>query len=61
LLLGENPGYIFVKESAAIMEENYKPFSPEKKGSSSSKTISSRRRSVSEYPWSMEADTAPAK
>jgi hypothetical protein len=61
LLPGENPRYIFVRESAAIMEENYKPFSPKKKGSSSSKTTSSRRRSVSEYPWSMEEDTAPPR
>jgi hypothetical protein len=61
LLPGENPGYIFVRESAAIMEENYMPFSPKKKRSSSSKTTSSRRRSISEYPWSMEEDTAPLR
>jgi hypothetical protein len=61
LLPGENPEYILVRESAAIMEENYKPFSPKKKGSSLSKTTSSRRRSVSEYPWSMEEDTAPPR
>jgi hypothetical protein len=64
LLPGENPGYIFVRESAAIMEENYKPFHQKKKGSSSSKpssTISSRRHSVSESPRSMEEDTAPPR
>jgi hypothetical protein len=26
LLPVENPGYLFVRESAATMEENYKPF-----------------------------------
>jgi hypothetical protein len=63
LLPGENPGYIFVRESAAIMEENYKPFH-QKRGSSSSKpssTTSSRRHSVSESPRSMEEDTAPPR
>jgi hypothetical protein len=29
LLLVENPGYIFVRESAATMEENYKSFHQE--------------------------------
>jgi hypothetical protein len=37
LLPVENPGYLFVRESAATMEETYKLFSPKKKGSSSSK------------------------
>jgi hypothetical protein len=27
-----NPGYIFVRESAAIMEENYKPFHQKEEG-----------------------------
>jgi hypothetical protein len=60
LLSVENPGYIFVRESVAIMEETYKPFHQKKKGSSSSKpsTTSSRRCSVSEYPRSIEEDTA---
>jgi hypothetical protein len=44
------------------MEENYKPFSPKKKGSSSSKPSTSlRRHSVSEFPQSMEQDTAPPR
>jgi hypothetical protein len=32
LLPGENPGYIFVRESAAIMEGNYKPFHQKEEG-----------------------------
>jgi hypothetical protein len=56
----ENPRYIFVRESAAIMEETYKLFT-KKKGSSSSKTTYSRRRSVSESPRSIEEDTAPPR
>jgi hypothetical protein len=29
LLSGENPGYLFVRESAAIVEETYKLFTEE--------------------------------
>jgi hypothetical protein len=64
LLPVENPGYIFVRESAAIIKETYKLFSPKKKGSSSCKPssiTSSRRRSVSEYPRSIEEDTVPPR
>jgi hypothetical protein len=64
LLLIENPGYIFVRESAATMWKITTSLFTKKKGSSSSKpslTTSSRRHSVSESPQSMDEDMTPLR
>jgi hypothetical protein len=60
LLLVENPGYIFVRESAGTMRKNATSLFTKKKGSLLSKpssTTSSRKHSVSESPQSMERNT----
>jgi hypothetical protein len=61
--LVENPGYIFMRESAAIMEENYKSFHQEEGIIIVQAIIDnlSRRHSVSESPRSMEEGTTPPR